>query len=493
MGAPALFLFLPLESCLRIAWEVCSHCPPWNVAGMGLCSELCWQAVDWTSCSFASAHAVPGLPRCDDESRVFWFHFTYSSFFVFLQGDWVNTTFFTFKTLHSSKDWSIASMKRGTSISILSNLLQRLHVLFAQYFGAWWEQTLQTALLSFQVFGANWFSTMLAMQREEETKKKRYLTFSAMQLQQNQFAKETGKITSSTSTWIDRCWLGHGVARKDFENQCLPKRQDDRQDPGNRDRWIDTEPHQFYIDQTAYIYAAIVPDETPCGEVPCFQPKQQGLSLMFQQKFKRCGWTNFSSLTSLSLGKGVTKLSNFWWLENALMQFGATSSSRWVIWMCGLLAANHLELPRSKKSALRTLIQFRWLQPIHACMRVMRLPLLGSRTVGGCRWRFLCVSIWSWRFQRPCFLQSAGIWSSEGTAVFATKIDAGWSWSIVVTMLRTLRKSCCFCLSPKNVPSPWRTAWLCNLFCFNFFQSYKLWNRHYSHPVSLIMFSMFHS
>ena len=27
---------------------------------------------------------------------------------------------------------------------------------------------------------------------------------------------------------------------------------------------------------------------------------------------------------------------------------------------------------------------------------------------------------------------------------------------------------------PKNVPSPWRTAWLCNLFCFNFFQSYKL-------------------
>ena len=204
-------------------------------------------------------------------------------------------------------------------------------------------------------------------------------------------------------------------------------------------------------------------------------PKQQGLSLMFQQKFKRCGWTNFSSLTSLWLGKGVTKLSNFWWLENALMQFGATSSSRWVIWMCGLLAANHLELPRSKKSALRTLIQFRWLQPIHAFMRVMRLPLLGSRTVGGCRWRFLCVSIWSWRFQRPCFLQSAGIWSSEGTAVFATKIDAGWSWSIVVTMLRTLRKSCFFCLSPKNVPSPWRTAWLCNLFCFNFFQSYKLW------------------
>ena len=374
-------------------------------------------------------------------------------------------------TFHSSIKslslWFISSAKRGTSTLILANLLQRLHALFAQYFGAWWEQTVKTALLCFQVFGANLFSTMPAMQREEGTKKKRYLTLSAMQLRQNQFAKELAKFLINVhlnclmliGPWScqERLWKPMSSKAAGWQTSPWVSRQVDWQGAAQMLHWQNL---MFFSNDCAWWNT---------WWRSSMLPKRQGMSLMLQQKFKRCGWTNFSSQISLWVGKGVTKLSNFWWLANAPMLFGATSSSRWVT--CGLLATNHLELPRFKKSAFITLTQFRWLQPKHVSMKVMRLPLLGSRTVDGRRWRFLFVSTWSWRFLRPCFLQSASISRSEDTRVFATKSGAGCSWSIVVTMLRTSRKPCCFCLRRKNVPSPARTACFCDLFLFKWIES----------------------
>ena len=98
MGAPSLFWFLPLEGYLRIAREVCPDCPPWDVTRMGLCCELSWQALHGTNWSFASAHAVPGLPRCDDQSRVFWCNvhavFDELCFLAVCSGVWVNATCF---------------------------------------------------------------------------------------------------------------------------------------------------------------------------------------------------------------------------------------------------------------------------------------------------------------------------------------------------------------------------------------------------------------